>query len=154
MGGLIIKEFFQLVFTFNIKGLLIEPSFNVTIQAFRALFVSAIAFVTDAGFLWALSLTGLHYLICAVFGFLAGVGVNYILSVKFVFKEKAPVGKAGEFTVYVLVGVIGLGLTLVFMWFFTEVIGLFFMVSRGIAAILVFAWNFISRKAVLYRKMV
>ena len=136
----------------NVRALLIEPSSNVMIQAFRALFVGGIAFIADAGLLWALSLTGLHYLICATFGFLAGVAVNYMLSVKFVFKEKAPIGKAGEIAVYILVGIIGLGLTVFFMWFFTEIIGLFFMVSRGIAAVLVFAWNFISRKVTLYRK--
>ena len=145
------KEWLQLLFTFNIKSLLIEPSANVMIQVFRALFVGGIAFVADAAFLWALSLTGLYYLICAVFGFLIGVGTNYILSVKFVFKEKAPIGRVGEIAVYIIVGVIGLGLTVLFMWFFTEVVGLFFMVSRGIAAVLVFAWNFIIRKITLYR---
>ena len=135
----------------SVKSLLLEPTGNVTVQVFRSLFVSGIAFVADAGLLWTLSLTGLHYLICAVFGFLLGVNVNYLLSVKFVFIEKAPVGKAGEMAVYVIVGVIGLVLTVLFMWFFTEVVGLFFMVSRGIAAILVFAWNFTSRKILLYR---
>jgi len=146
------KELLSLIFTFNIKGLLIEPSANVMVQAFRALMVGGLAFVADASVLWTLSLTGLHYLICAVFGFFVGVAVNYLLSVKFVFKEKAPIRKVGEITVYVLVGVIGLGLTVAFMWFFTEIVGLFFMVSRGIAAILVFTWNFTSRKVTLYRK--
>jgi len=135
----------------TIKNLFLNPTANVAVQIFRSLFVSGIAFVADAGLLWFLSLTGLHYLICAVFGFLLGVIVNYVLSVKFVFSEKASVGKAGEMAVYVIVGVIGLGLTVLFMWFFTEIIGLFFMVSRGIAAILVFAWNFTSRKILLYR---
>ena len=135
----------------SIKNILLEPTANVALQVFRSLFVGGIAFVADAGLLWTLSLTGLHYLICAVFGFLLGVGVNYLLSVKFVFVEKAPVGKVGEMAVYVIVGVIGLGLTVLFMWFFTEIVGLFFMVSRGIAAILVFAWNFTSRKILLYR---
>jgi len=137
---------------FSLRALLIEPSANVMIQAFRALFVGGIAFIADAAVLWTLSLTGLHYLICTVFGFLVGVGTNYILSVKFVFKEKAPLGKIGEVAVYILVGLIGLGLTVVFMWFFTEIVGLFFMVSRGVAALLVFAWNFTSRKVTLYRK--
>ena len=130
---------------------MVEPTSNVMIQAFRALFVGGIALIADASVLWIISLTGLHYLICAVFGFHIGVGVNYILSVKFVFKEKAPIRSSGEIAVYIVIGVIGLGLTVGLMWFFTEIIGLFFMVSRGIAAVLVFAWNFIIRKITLYR---
>jgi len=147
-----VKEIINLVLTFNIKGLLIEPTYNLSIQAFRALIVGGIAFVADAGLLWIISLTGLHYLICAVFGFLLGVYVNYVLSVRFVFREKASIGKTGEVTVYVILGVIGLGLTTAFMWFFTDVIGLFFMISKCITTVIVFAWNFTSRKVFLYRK--
>lgn len=146
------KEFMNLIFRFNFKGLLIDPSTNVVIQAFRSLFVAALSFIADAGVLWIISLTGVHYLICTLFGFLVGVWVNYILSVKFVFKEKASIGRIGEIAVYVIIGAVGLGVTLLFMWLFTEVIGLYFMVSRGISAILTFAWNFISRKLLLYRK--
>lgn len=146
------KELLSLAFGFNFKGLLIESSSNIAIQAFRSLFVAVLSFIADAGILWIISLTGIHYLICAVLAFLVGIWVNYTLSVKFVFKEKASIGRAGEIAVYVIVGVVGLGLTLVFMWFFTEIVGLFFMMSRGIAALLTFAWNFISRKLFLYRK--
>jgi len=147
-----IIELLRLVFTFNFKGLLIEPTYNVFIQAFRALFVSVLAFVADAGLLWILSFTGLHYLFCTILGFLVGVFVNYMLSIKFVFKEKALIGKTGEVAVYIIIGVIGLGLTVGFMWFFTDILGLFFMISRCITAVLVFSWNFIIRKVILYRK--
>ena len=132
--------------------MLFEPSSNVAIQTFRALFVAAIALTLDAGALWVLSLTGIHYLICAVFSFIIGICVHFALSVRFVFKEKAPIGRTGEIAVYVAIGVVGLGLTVLFMWFFTEVVGLFFMVSRGVSAVLTFAWNFGSRKLLLYRK--
>jgi putative flippase GtrA len=77
--------------------------------------------------------------------------VNYGLSVRFVFKEKAPLGRPGEIAVYFAVSLIGLGLTVGLMWFFTEVVGLFFMVSRLVAALLVYIWNFSSRKIILYR---
>jgi putative flippase GtrA len=134
----------------HIKSLVVEPTDCAMTQAFRALLVGGIAFIVDASILWTLSLSGLHYLICAVFGFLAGVSVNYKLSIKFVFYKKARIGKSGEIAVYIIVGVVGLGLTAGFMWFFTEVVGLFFMISKCITAVLVFAWNFISRKFILY----
>jgi len=146
------KEFFRLALKFNIKGLLIEPTTNVVLQAFRALFVGVIAFIADAGLLWLISLSGIHYLICAVFGFIVGVTVNFILSVKFIFRNKARVGKMGEITVYVLVGAVGLGMTAGLMWLFTEYAGLFYMVSKIIATFIVFIWNFVSRKVFLYGK--
>ena len=137
---------------FNIKGILIEPTESVAIQAFRAFIVGGIAFIADAGVLWMLSLTGLHYLTCAVFGFLVGLTVNFVLSTRFVFKGKASLGRFGEIAVYVVVSLVGLGLTEVLLWLFTEIAGFYFMISKCIAALLVFAWNFTARKIILYRK--
>jgi len=134
------------------RNLFIEPSSNVAIQAFRGFFVGGIAFMADASVLWLLTTSGIYYLISAVFGFIVGVMVNYSLSIRFVFKEKATIGKFGEITVYFILGVMGLGLTIVLIWFFTEVVGLFYMLSKCITALLTFAWNFTSRKILLYRK--
>ena len=134
------------------RGLFIEPTSNIVIQVFRSIFVGGIAFITDAGTLWLITLTGLYYLVSSIFGFIVGVMVNYYLSIKFVFKEKAPVGKLGEIVVYIIVSLFGLGLTVALMWFFTEIIGLFFMISKIIATLIAFIWNFSIRKIALYRK--
>ncbi|MDR1801522.1 MAG: GtrA family protein [Lachnospiraceae bacterium] len=131
--------------------LLIVPTQNVSLQAFRALFVGVIAFIADAGTLWLLSLLGIHYLISAIFGFVVGVFVNFILSTKFVFATKASVSKTAEIGVYVAVSLVGLGLTELLMWLFTEKIGLYYMLSKCVAALIAFSWNFTSRKLLLYR---
>ena len=146
------KELFTLAFSFKLKQLLIEPTDNVSIQTFRALIVGGLSFIADAGLLWLISLTGLHYLVCAIFGFLLGVYVNYILSVMFVFKQKAVVGKLGEIVIYLIIGTIGLAMTAGIMWLFTEIVGLFYMVSKVIATLIVFIWNFVSRKVFLYKE--
>ena len=146
------KELISLAFQFNIKGLLVEPSSNVAIQTFRALFVGLVVFIADASLLWLIHLTGVHYLISATFSFIAAVMLNYALSVKFVFKEKARIGKAGEIAVYFAVSLVGLGLTIVIMWGFTEIAGLFFMVSKVIATLIAFSWNFTARKLIIYRR--
>ncbi|MDR0489117.1 MAG: GtrA family protein [Propionibacteriaceae bacterium] len=142
----------RLVLRFDLKGLLLTPTTNVVVQVFRALFVAALAFIADAGLLWVLSLTGMHYLICAAFGFILGVIVNFVLSIKFVFKEKAPVGRRVEFLVYLLVGLGGFGITIGLMWFFTEIVGFHFMVSKLATIVATFIWNFGVRKLTLYRK--
>ena len=146
MKGLIDSEL-----KFNIRGMLIEPSSNVMIQAFRAFFVGGVAFIGDAGVLWLLSLTGLYYLICGMFGFFVGVAINFVLCTKFVFKEKASMNKCGEIAVYVIVSLVGLGLTTFLLWLFTEIVGFYFMLSKCFATLLVFAWNFSARKYFLYR---
>ena len=153
-GRVALREFLTLLTRFDLKGLFIEPTSNLAIQVFRSLFVGGLAFVADAGSLWLISITGLHYLLCSVFGFIVGVTVNYLLSVRFVFKEKASVGRFGEITVYFIVSVIGLGLTVLLMWLFTDILGFYFMVSKVFATVITFFWNFSSRKLLLYRKSV
>jgi len=146
------KELLELMFKFKLRRLLIEPTRNTAIQAFRALFVGGVAFISDAGTMWALSLTGMHYLICAVFGFIVGVTVNFFLSILFVFPERAKISRVGEVAVYIVVSLIGLGITEALLWLFTDVAGLYFMISKGIAAVIAFGWNFTARKLTLYRK--
>lgn len=146
------NELIGLILGFKLRALLIEPTSNTAIQALRALFVGVVAFIADAGTLWLVSLSGLHYLICAAMGFILGVAVNYVLSSRFIFFVRSPMGKSAEIAVFVAVSLVGLGLTEVFLWFFTETVGFHFLVSKCIATLLVFAWNFTARKLILYRK--
>ncbi len=146
------SELIKLLMGLKLKVLMIEPTSNTAIQALRALFVGVIAFVADAGTLWLISLTGIHYLVCAALSFVLGVVVNYALSSRFIFFVRSPMGRSAEIAVFVVVSLVGLGLTELFLWFFTETAGLYFLVSKCIATLLVFAWNFTARKLILYRK--
>ncbi len=146
-------ELLGLMLRRDIGGLLIRPTTNRLLQFIRAAFVGGTAFAADAGLLWAAAALGLHYLLAAVIGFIAGVTVNYILSKLLVFKSNAArVGKAMEIFVYVLVSAVGLGLTELFMAFFTERMGLHYMLSKVVSALLVFVWNYCSRRVIIYRE--
>jgi putative flippase GtrA len=46
--------------------------------------------------------------------------------------------------------VVGLGLNHFFMWFFTEQVGLLYLISKLISAVLVYLWNFLVRKYALF----
>jgi putative flippase GtrA len=146
----------RLIFAFRLKALLFEKTEDVYVQAFRALFVGGAAFVADAGLLWLISLSGVHYLICGAVSFVMGVAVNYTLSSLFVFSQTAKiggreVGKSGEIIVYLIVSVVGLLITEFIMWLFTDVFGMFYMLSKCAAALLAFGWNFTARKFLLYK---
>lgn len=135
------------------KQLVSEPTNDPVIQFVRYVFVGGCSFLVDAGVLWLITRTGLHYLIAAIFGFVAGLLCNYFLSKLFVFqKEAARVTPFVEFLAYAIIGLIGLALTEALLFFFTDIVHLYFMISKVISAAIVLIWNFLARKLLLYRK--
>ena len=136
----------------SFSEIFIKPTSHTGLQAFRALFVGGFSFIADAGLLFLLSLTGAHYLVCGLFGFIAGLFVNFYLSTKYVFTGEASVKKSGEIAVYTAVSAVGLALTEILLWLFTDVLGLHLLASKCVAALLVFAWSFVSRKYILYKE--
>jgi putative flippase GtrA len=137
----------------DIRGLLVRPTTNRLLQFIRACLRWRDCVCGRRGLLWAAAALGLHYLLAAVLGFIVGVTVNYILSKLLVFKNNAAsVGRAMEVLVYVLVSAVGLGLTELFMAFFTEKAGLHYMLSKVVSALLVFIWNYYSRRVIIYRE--
>ena len=135
---------------FEMRRLFFDPPSNTAFQAFRALVVGGIAFIGDAGTLYLFSLTGLHYLICSAISFIVGVAINFSLSIVFVFPNGARVGRSSEVSIFIAISLVGLVLTELIMWTFTEFVGFHFMLSKCVAAVIVFAWNFTARKLILY----
>lgn len=145
------KELFDYIFKLDFKNLFITKSSNTFIQFFRYIFVGGVAFLADGGSLFLITTIGVNYLISVIFAFAIGLAVNYGLSKLLVFENSSVNGKI-EFLVYGIIGVIGLGFTEIIMYVLTEIAGLYFMVSKVIATIIVLVWNFVARKITLYRK--
>lgn len=90
-------------------------------------------------------------------GFIAGILVNYLLSVLFVFtseeqKEKSRSLKA--FLLYVLVGVIGYGLTVGLTLVGTRLIGedgILYLIMTCFVKGIVLIWNYLGRKILVYK---
>lgn len=146
------KEFFKAILDFNLNRLFREKTTNIFIQFFRYIFVGGFAFLADAFTLW-LCEKWMNYMIAAAIAFVVGLAVNYALSIWFVFSESSKVkNKVKEFVVYGIIGLIGLLITEGIMYLFTDVFGLYFLISKIIAAAIVLVWNFTARKVVLYNK--
>lgn len=148
------KELFHLLVAHDLNGLFKKETRNGFLQFFRYIFVGGIATVVDWGILFVLDLLHpeLIYLSVAV-SFLAGLIVNYVLSKKFVFHaHTSGYHKFTELGVYVLTGLIGLGLTELIMYISVDLISMRHMFAKIIATALVLAWNFGSKKILLYRK--
>lgn len=134
-----------------IRMLLKEPAQNLLIQLFRYLLVGGTAFAVDFGLLWGLTeWCGVHYLFAAALSFIAGLTVNYLLSIRWVFSEHALHSCATEFSLFALIGVAGLGLNEAIIWIAAECLRCHYMASKIIAAAVVFFWNFLARKYLLF----
>ncbi len=128
-----------------------EPSDNVFIQLFRYGFVGGTAFVVDFSVLYVLTrFAGLYYLLSAGIAFIIGLAVNYLLSISWVFNRRKVNNRFSELFIFTVIGIVGLLLTSLLMWLFTEQAGLFYLISKIITTAIVLIWNFTARKLILF----
>ena len=125
---------------------------NIWLQWFRYCFVAVGAFAVDYGrYFLASYVIGIPYLIAAVIGFVLGTLTNYAISKFLVFRGE-PKSRTGEIAMVFLIGGIGLIFLELGIWFFTEIVGVHYLVSKLIMTVIVFAWNFLARKFFMYSK--
>lgn len=94
---------------------------------------------------------GWHYLVSAAFGFIVGLTFVYLACNIWVFNARKMANRpVTEFFIFSIIGLIGLFLTLLLMWFFTDVCGLYALISKLFTVALVLMWNFGIRKIILY----
>ena len=138
--------------TKTIEHLLTRKTDRTTIQLFRYTFVGGFAFLIDFSILFVLTdFWAIHYLVSAAIAFAFGVLANYILSIFWVFQVRTIKNRFMEILIFTFIGIIGLGLNELCMWFFTEGIRLHYLASKAFATVLVYFWNFFVRKLILFR---
>lgn len=125
-------------------------------QFLRYLVTGGLAFVVDFGlFALCLYVFDWHYLLANLVGLVAGLVLNYTLSIFWVFtacKRTFEKKKVAEFTLFALVGFAGVGINQLLMYAMVDGVGLDEMLSKIIAAVLVLMWNFGARKLMLFKK--
>jgi putative flippase GtrA len=137
----------------NLGQKLLKDQTNKTrIQLLRYLFVGGAAFIVDFLSLYILTdFFGIYYLISAAIAFSLGLLVNYFLSVSWVFNKRKLKNKNFEFGIFAIIGIVGLGLNEVIIWFFTQELLIYYLLSKIFAAVIILFWNFFARKYVLFR---
>ncbi|MFQ6003571.1 MAG: GtrA family protein, partial [Candidatus Zixiibacteriota bacterium] len=56
-----------------------------------------------------------------------------------------------ELFIFSLIGIVGLGFNELFIWFFTEKVHLYYLLSKIVSTFFVYLWNFFARKYILFR---
>ncbi|MBN1463292.1 MAG: GtrA family protein [Paludibacteraceae bacterium] len=124
---------------------------NICLQLIRYFFVGGCAFVIDISLLFFLTeYVGIYYLISAGISFLVALTVNYFLSVSWVFNKRTVENRLFEFTLFLVIGLIGLGLNELFLWIFTDKLFIYYLFSKIITTAIVCSWNFFARKFILF----
>lgn len=121
-------------------------------QLFNFAIVGAVASVVDIAILAMLKeLCGVDVLIASAISFCVSVTVNYLLSMKFVFKGKNQ-NKVNEFIVFVLLSIGGLGLNQLILWLGTVYTSVHYLIVKFFAIFGVMTYNFVTRKVFLEAK--
>ena len=116
-------------------------------QFVRYGFVAIIAFFVDFGLLFFLT-NYLHvfYLFSASCSFLISSIVNYSLSTRWVFCQRSKLPIFLEIIFFAIITLVGLFFNDLILWFVTEKLGVFYLLSKIVAGIIVFFWSFFSRR--------
>ncbi len=121
-------------------------------EFFRYFLVGGFAFVCDTFILFSLThYLKVNYLVSGAVGFLVGTVVNYVLSRSWVFQRRTLQNTSAEVTIFTLIGLVGLGLNELILWFFQSKLGIYYLFAKGVSGVTVFMWNFGARKLTLFR---
>lgn len=115
-------------------------------QFIRYFLIAAVGLVFDfSTVIFTKEVLHFYYLVAACCGFLLGLVITYILSNRLVFgKPRDDPRKA--FLLFGLIGLVGLGILNLLMWILTSKAGINYILSKALATIVVFVWNFFARK--------
>lgn len=124
---------------------------NFSLQFLKYFGVAGIGYIIDfVTMVVAKEVFHFHYLVSATAGFTLGLIIVYALSSRYVFGKSKISSRRNEFVVFSLIGIVGLGILNLFMWVFTSGLSIDYMLSKVIATVAVYMWNFFSRRSMYH----
>ena len=113
--------------------------------------VGGIATVTEWAVFYLLDMSGLYYLAAVTVSYLISTFVNWLAGRLLVFKTRN-ISVLREILSVYLASIVGLLMNLLIMWIAVDLLKFSEMPSKVAATGLVFAYNFIVRKYLIYKK--
>lgn len=121
----------------------------------RYFFVGGASASIDLTFFFVFAkLLGFNYLAVATIGFVIATLFNYFLSIRVVFDSGARFTRSQELALVYLVSVIALGVNLLVLFVMVDYLRAELMLSKIVATVSVFFWNFSARNYFIFRKPV
>lgn len=136
------------------KKLFIHQSDHGFIQLIRYGVVVAIVTPIDVGgYILLKSQFGVYYVLAAAISFSVSLLVNCLISIAWVFTGETGRQRRTDIAIFLIIGIVGLGLTSLLVYLFTDFAHINYIVSKLIALVLVFGWSFGSRRYLLRSKI-
>lgn len=122
-------------------------------EGVRYLAGSALALAIDFGtYSGLIRLAGVHYLVAAPIGFALGLATIYLLSIRWVFRQRRLKDARAELALFALVGFAGMALNQLVVYFGVERLALSYEAAKIVSAGMVFTFNFVTRKLLLFTR--
>ena len=131
---------------------LVLPRRGAPGEFIRYFLCSVLALSADMGLYWMSLKAGLSYPVAAAAGFCVGLFTAYTLSVRWAFSARRVGNQQVEFLLFAGIGLLGLGVTELFLWALIGHLGLLPLLAKAVTAGVVFFFNFGLRKALLFTR--
>lgn len=122
-------------------------------EGVRYLAASALALAVDFGaYSGLIHLAGVNYLAAAPVGFALGLATIYALSVRWVFRQRRLKSSHVEFMLFAALGLTGMAINQGIVYAGVGLLGMSYEFAKLASAGVVFCFNFISRKLLLFTR--
>jgi putative flippase GtrA len=124
---------------------------NLKYEIIRYLVVGGLSTITDLSILFLLTkYLNIHYIISSIASFIIASFLSYFLCVSWVFKKRRIRNFLNEFFVYALITFFILFISTALIWFFTDFLGVYYLISKIICILITLIINFLLRKYLLH----
>ena len=126
---------------------------NVVKEFFKFAFVGGIGTLINVAILYLLTeKVGIYYLVSAIFSFVVAMTSNFFLNKIWTFKENLVSSIKSKYLQFSLVSITALLLNLFFLYVFTEIFGIYYMISQVLAIGIALIINFLGNKIWTFSK--
>ena len=126
---------------------------NVIKEFFKFGIVGAIGTLLNISILYLLTeKAGFYYILSAIFSFIVAMTSNFILNKLWTFKENIKLGIGKKYLQFGLISVTALLVNLFFLYIFTELFGIYYIISQILAIGIALIINFLGNKIWTFNK--
>lgn len=112
------------------------------------LFIAALDFSMLA---FQVEICKVYYLTAVCVSYLIASALHYVLSAKYVFTESKTPKNLKSYFIFSLLGIVGLSLLGSLMFYFVDVLKIYYLVAKIFATGIIFSFNFTTRKFLLFK---